>query len=257
MQDIQSQPRGAFRYLTFGCRQAWIEVFLTKWGQFPDGLGPRQRVALHYYLRDAGLLQRDWGDGLSTIGQLLRPALESHSTAVWEVIWTNWTMSSALFSWWATLPSGEYTRDQCLVALAARLSTSTDRSVRDALCALVATLRQTPIGWALGQGLVASSGRSWRILKTEPGLPVSWWALYSIATLFPTGIIVSQNNNSARGRVAQVLGVSNQVLASALEALWQPDLFTIHQEGEGQLQVRLVPGVTPEIILRRWIQEDN
>jgi hypothetical protein len=254
--EVRDQPHGAFRYLTFGCRQTWVETLLAKGGSVPDSLGPKQLVALHCYLRDAGLVG-DVGDVLSTTGQLLRLALESHSTATWKVIWTNWSLGSALFSWWATVPCGEYTRDRCLVLLADRLHVSTDRSIRDALAALVATLRQTPVGGALGQGLVVRSGRSWRILKTGSDLPVSWWALYSIAMLSPTTGAVISRDRFNHSRIAQVLGVDDRVVATALESLWQPDLCSISREGEDLVHLHLMPGVTPEIVLQRWIREEQ
>ena len=164
MLGIQGQPQGAFRYLTFGCRKMWVEASLVKEGDPPEGLGSRQLVALRNYLRDAGLLQ-DGGYGLSTTGQLLQLALRSHLAATLQVICANWTQHSALFSWLATVPRGEYTRDQCLASLAEILYTSAERSIRDALSALVATLRQTPVGEVFGQGLVVDSGHTWRILK--------------------------------------------------------------------------------------------
>ena len=252
MLGIQGQPQGAFRYLTFGCRQMWVEASLVKEGDPPEGLGSRQLVALRNYLRDAGLLQ-DGGDGLSTTGQLLQLALRSHLAATWQVIWANWTQHSALFSWWATVPRGEYTRDQCLASLAERLYTSAERSIRDALSALVATLRQTPVGEVFGQGLVVDSGHTWRILKMGPQPPVSWWALYSLALVTPTGILIHPDDKGRRSSVAQVLGVDDRVLAAALESLWQPDLYTVSRESDGLVRVRLIPGVTPESVLRRWI----
>jgi hypothetical protein len=252
---VRDQPQGAFRYLTFGCRQTWVEVFLANEGHLPEGLGPRQLTALHNYLHDAGLL-RNGASGLTPTGRLLQLALHSHSTATWQVIWANWTQHSALFSWWATLPCGQYSRDQCLASLSQTLCNSAERSIRDALSALVATLRHTPIADVLGQGTVVDSGRTWRILKTGPRQPISWWAIYTLALVCPTTMLMYPNNKGSTNAVAQVLGVSDSVLAAALESLWQPDLCTVSRDVAGSIRINLIPGVTPERILRRWIAKE-
>ena len=249
----RSRTSGAFRYLTFGCHRTWLETCIARGGVLPEYLGPNQAVALRHYLRDGGLFQGR-GLELSETGVLLS-TLPSGSIVTWEVVWVNWTQRSPLFAWWASLPGGEYSRDQCIALLSGWLRDSTKRSVRDALCALVGTLRDSPVGTTLGQGPVMDAGRTWRIRRTGPLLPVSWWALYSASLICPAGMIIQSDDGGDPSGVATALGVSNRALMGALESLWQPDLFTMSRDSMGTVHVELAPGLTSEGVLRRWITD--
>jgi hypothetical protein len=247
------------RYETFGLQTEWVKGFLRAPASFvhTDYLGPRQRVALKRYLGDIGIC--DAKQNLTPIGELLSETLQGPKWAdyAWGCMWASLCAEVPVFAWYSALANRVWTPQELLEAMEANWPEASERTLRNARSELLGTIKYTPIGVALGQGLPMPSCGRGVIEKRGADKVSAYWALFCIALLEPEGLTIPLDSNSARGRVAQVLGVSNQVLASALEALWQPDLFTIHQEGEGQLQVRLVPGVTPEIILRRWIQEDN
>lgn len=253
MMSNQGQPRGAFRYLTFGCRQTWVEESVAQMGAIPKTLGPPQAIALHNYLTDAGVLERGT-HRLSETGQLLS-LLKPGTLTMWQVIWTNWAWRSPLFSWWATVPNGEYSRDQCLDLLSRHLRGSAERSVRDALCALAGTLRDTPIGALLGQGIVKGVGRGWTILKTGSRSIAPWWAVYSASLLVPRGAPIFGNDNDCCNSVGEVLGVSDSSLVAAFGSLWRPDLFEVSKEGAGSVRITLAPDLTPERVLKTWIAQ--
>ncbi len=52
--------KGFKRYQTFGLRQHWLEDFLKRGEDWlrNNTLGPIQKIAMHYYLRDAELLDK-------------------------------------------------------------------------------------------------------------------------------------------------------------------------------------------------------
>jgi len=253
MRTNQSQIKGAFRYLSFGCRQAWVEESLAGMGAIPANLGPRQAMALQCYLTDAGLLEPR-ANALTETGQLLS-VLGPGSSIIWQVIWTNWVLRSPLFSWWATVPNGLYSREQCLESLSRHLHGSAERSIKDALCALVGTLRNTPVGALLGQGTVTGVGRGWTVLKTGPRAVTPWWAVYSAYLLVRGDVVLLTSDEDCRNTVANSVGVDGRSLAAAFESLWRPDLFRISREAAGSVHITLVSGLTPERVLRAWIAE--
>lgn len=118
---------------------------------------------------------------------------------------------------------------------------------------LLGTLRYTPIGEDLGQGIrVRSNGRD-AVDKQGLERVSGYWVLFCTTVMCPRGLTISADGKGSRSSVAQVLGVDDRVLAAALESLWQPDLYTVSRESDGLVRVRLIPGVTPESVLRRWI----
>lgn len=247
--------RGIHRYETFGLHAAWVVGFLTEpaTSRSVDYLGPRQRLALRRYLQDAGIC--DGANDLTLIGRLLSETTGDPrwSKYAWPCVWTFLCTTAPIFRWYAALPSRVWTLEELSQAMHGTWPEASVRTLYNARSELLGTLRYTPIGEDLGQGIRVRSNGSDAVDKQGPERVSGYWVLFCTTVMCPRGLTISADGKGSRSSVAQVLGVDDSMLAAALESLWQPDLCTVSRENDGLVRVRLIPGVTPESVLRRWI----
>lgn len=147
--------RGMNPYQHFGLRQAWLEHFMTEGVScFEKGvLGTRQYDGLKVWLKESNLLIANKDKTLSTTPLFDKlKNFGSYNPFTWAVIWANLCYNSTICRWYclnaelgATYEKGD---------LVVMLGDSYSKSNREnAITALTETLRQSPIGSALKQGL--------------------------------------------------------------------------------------------------------
>lgn len=249
--------KGIHRYETFGLHAAWVGGFLggPSSCRSVDCLGPRQRLALKRYLQDAGICDRT--SDLTPIGCLLSETVGDPrwSEYAWPCIWTFLCTTAPVFRWYATLPNRVWTLEELSWAMHDMWPGVSPRTLYNARLELLGTLRYTPIGEGLGQGIRVGTTAASAVEKRGPDGLSAYWALFGIAVMCPHGLVLPAADGHYRSDVAQVLGVSDGILSTALESLWQPDLFTVSRDGGGFVHADLRSGVTPETVLRRWINQ--
>lgn len=178
--------KGMNRYQHFGFRRQWLEHFF----QFREDcfamkqLGTRQYDALKVWTREAGLLTAaNKGEKSGTVTPLfekLQP-LGAGNPLTWAVIWTNLAYSSTICKWYMVCaPSGEIYEKNDLVLM---LSDDYSKSSRDnAVTALLETLRHSPIGSVLKQGIpIPAGGNTYKYSKQgwqAPDAVIILYALY-------------------------------------------------------------------------------
>lgn len=158
-------PEGVFTnmksldpYHGFGFRQAWLTHFMDDGLEcFTKGiLGTVQYAALKTWLRNADMIDMQKTGNTNTISitplgaKLIQ--MGSYNPFTWAVIWANLCYNSTICRWYclnaelgATYEKGD---------LVVMLGDSNSKSNREnAITALTETLRQSPIGSALKQGL--------------------------------------------------------------------------------------------------------
>lgn len=159
-----------FKYNTFGLRQEWLYDFFNKGLLFfqNNSLGPRQIQAFIYYLRDSELIDKK--KNLTPLFHILRSVYFKegiNSQILWGIVWINLCFNSPLYSWWTTLPTGNYTRERLINNLILSYGKN-NKSIRSGLSSIKETLTKSQIGELLGQGLPDKKGR---IIKeiSKPG----------------------------------------------------------------------------------------
>jgi phosphoadenosine phosphosulfate reductase len=176
--------KGMNRYQTFGFRKPWLEHFFEyKSDCFTMGqLGNRQYDSLKVWLREARLLSvanKGEKTGMPTpLFEKLEP-LGPSNPLTWAVIWANLAYNSIIVKWYMLyVPSGEvYEKDELIFMLGDDYSQST----RDnAVTALLETLRHSPIGSVLKQGIPIGSGNSFKYAKQGWETPEAVAILYSL-----------------------------------------------------------------------------
>ena len=176
--------KGMNRYQHFGFRRPWLEHFF-EYGTncFTTGqLGNRQYDALRVWLREADLLTPSSKGEKSGVPTLLcdrlRP-LGAGNPLVWAIIWINLAYMSIITKWYMLFAqSGEtYDKAQLVFMLGDDYSPST----RDnAVTALLETLRHSPIGAVLKQGIPIPDGTSFKYIKQGWDSPEALAILYAL-----------------------------------------------------------------------------
>jgi phosphoadenosine phosphosulfate reductase len=204
--------KGMNRYQTFGFRRPWLEHFF-EYGTdcFTTGqLGNRQYDALRVWLREGDLLtpsSKGEKSGVPTVlCERLKP-LGAGNPLVWAIIWTNLAYSSIITKWYMLYAqSGEtYNKAELVFMLGDDYSPST----RDnAVTALLETLRHSPIGAVMKQGIPIPDGASFKYIKQgwdNPEVIAVLYALYKYAeetgkyTTTLTSLENARGNAEAKG----------------------------------------------------------
>ncbi len=176
--------KGMNRYQHFGLRRPWLEhFFMNRENCFTMGsLGNRQYDSLKVWLREGGLLTASRkGDksGIPTpLFEKVQP-LGAGNPLTWAIIWTNLAYNSIIVKWYMlNAPAGEIYEKNDLVFL---LGDDFSKSTRDnAVTALLETLRHSPIGTVLKQGIPIPSGNSYKFSKQGWNTPDAIAILYAL-----------------------------------------------------------------------------
>lgn len=176
--------KGMNRYQHFGLRRPWLEHFFEyKENCFTLGqLGVRQYDSLKVWLRESGLLTVKRKSEKSGVPTLLFEKLEpltAGNPLVWAVIWTNLAYHSIIAKWYMLhAPIGEIYEKNDLVFM---LGDDYSKSTRDnAVTALLETLRHSPIGTVLRQGIPIPVGRGYKFSRQGWQTPDAVAILYAL-----------------------------------------------------------------------------
>ena len=164
--ELEFSLRGMSGYHNFGFRQSWLQHFFDYGIEcFMQGqLGNRQYDSLRVWLREAGLLMslgRREGN-LSMTDLATELAIRgAGSPLVWGIIWANLARSSAIVRWYThnALLGRTYTRVDLITLLGGGYSL---RTRTNAISSLSETLRHSPIGSVLQQGVPSAWGASYQ-----------------------------------------------------------------------------------------------
>ena len=150
--------KGLDPYHHFGFRQPWLVHFMESGTDcFSQGvLGTVQYSALKTWLKDAGMLEVvKTGNASNAVTTALGEKLTSmgpYNPFVWAIIWANLTYNSTICHWYCLNAEigATYEKGDLVVMLGDQFSKA---NRENAITALTETLRYSPIGDALKQGL--------------------------------------------------------------------------------------------------------
>lgn len=147
-------------YQHFGFRQAWMEHFMTEGlACFEKGvLGNRQYEGLKVWLKESGFIQDDKEENKKSKAMTITPlgnkliALGAYNPFVWAIVWANLAYESTICRWYClNAEVGATYRKEDLVAMLGNVAS--EKTKENAVTALFETLRLSPIGDALKQGI--------------------------------------------------------------------------------------------------------
>lgn len=225
--------KGMNRYQHFGLRQEFLEHFFEyKTDCFSmNVLGTRQYDALKVWLKEAELINpankgKNSGAPTELFDKLEQ--LGPFNPLTWAVIWTNLAYNSIICKWYMlyTTPGEVYEKGDLVFMLGDDYSQST----RDnAVTALFETLRFSPIGNVLKQGIPISIGNSYKYVRQ------GWESADAIAILYSlyrwaekTGnytfslrqMVATRGNDSVAGvDPGAVFGIADDTLKEILQSI--------------------------------------
>lgn len=147
--------KGMNPYQHFGLRQAWLEHYMDDGVRcFSMGvLGNRQYEGLKAWLRESGLLATNKDKSLMTtvLFEKIKP-FGSYNPFTWAIIWANLCYNSVISRWYClnSEVGATYEKGDLVVMIGESYSKS---SRENAITALTETLRMSPIGASLKQGI--------------------------------------------------------------------------------------------------------
>lgn len=175
--------KGMNPYQHFGFRQPWLEHYISEGIEcFSQGiLGNRQYEALKVWLKEANLLavNKDKTMEKTALCNKLE-AFGSYNPFTWAIIWANLAYNSVISHWYCLNadPGATYEKADLVMMIGENYSKSTREN---AITALTETLRLSPIGSALNQGLpIELSKNTFSYLRDGWATPDAVALLYSL-----------------------------------------------------------------------------
>lgn len=256
--------KGMNRYQHFGFRQPWLEHFMEYGTEcFSMGvLGNRQYDALRVWLREGGLLESVKGEKAGTITPLGQKLIEfsCYNPLTWAVIWANLCYNSIICKWYAL--NGEIGNTYEKSVLVDLLGDDYSLSTRDnAVTSLLETLRHSPIGASLKQGIpIPASATTYTYTRDGWDMPDGIAILYSLYLYAEhTGrysftlaqMAQARNNPESKGvSPADIFGIEAKAFREILQglALQLPEHIRVNFVADLD-NIILVPEVTSLSIL--------
>lgn len=171
------------RYKTFGFRQEWLELYLEDTTSFwtNDRLGVDMFNAFDRWAREINLI-----DGKKAPSSYIEKMKElgGDSPVLWGYFYTNMAYNSPIVNWFVhNVDFGvNYSNESLMLMLGDELK---ERTRKNALASLKDTLKNSPVGWLLGQGEIESKGKQiisiTRIGWVDPDPIVILYTLYMFA----------------------------------------------------------------------------
>lgn len=155
--------KGMNPYQHFGFRQAWLEHFMSEGVEcFGQGiLGNRQYDALKVWLKESRMIESNNKDKTLSITPLGEKLIEfgPYNPVTWAIIWANLAYNSTICHWYCLNAEigATYEKGDLVVMLGENGSKS---SRENAITALTETLRQSPIGSVIKQGMAMEITKS-------------------------------------------------------------------------------------------------
>ena len=174
--------KGLNPYQHFGLRRAWMEHFMDEGIEcFNQGvLGNRQYDALKVWLKEGELIENNKKDKTLSITPLGQKLIKfgAYNPFTWAIVWANLAYNSTICRWYCLNAEigATYEKGDLVVMLGDGASQS---SRENAVTALAETLRLSPIGDALKQGLAIELSKN-----TFSYLRAGWDYPHAVALLY-------------------------------------------------------------------------
>ena len=215
------------RYKTFGFRQEWLELYLEDPAAFweNDRLGVDMFYAFDKWAREILLIDEKKAPS-SFVDKMIE--LGGDSPILWGYFYVNMAYNSPIVNWFIRHVNFgmTYSNESLMLMLGDELK---ERTRKNALTSLKDTLRNSPIGWLLGQGEFEMKGK--QILSitkngwTEPDPIVILYSLYMFAERmegmysFTLSDLLEDNEERAGLSPRAIFGIERETLKPILQGL--------------------------------------
>jgi phosphoadenosine phosphosulfate reductase len=218
--------KGMDRYHHFGFRKEWLSYFFEMLDNFwhSDKLGSLQFGGFRVWLKESEIILNN---SLSELGSIL-VKLGSDDIRTWAIIWTNLAYRSTIIKWFVlnTDYNTRYEPSELMSMLGDDYSQSTRKN---AITSLFETLKSSPIGRELGNGICDFKGKAViGVTRTGWQTPDDITLLYSLYKFaekmnghysFTISELVSDNPDRMGVSPTKLFGISPDDLKRILQGL--------------------------------------
>ncbi len=224
--DTKMNPQKSIdRYKNFGLNEEWLDAFFSNPDGFWEGdhgLNPKYQIpSLRNWLKDAEVI--DEKSQLTPLGKLLYKIYSNNAVLVWEVIWINLSYNSFIVKWFGVRvnPMQTFSSIGLEEMLQAEFPDYKKITVHNAVYQLLRTLKESPIGEALGQYESISKTTAKRIGYDDLSIEALAYSLFRFAE--DRGLnffrVSDLYNPDLESGVAKEFGISKNELVKKLRSL--------------------------------------
>jgi phosphoadenosine phosphosulfate reductase len=249
------------RYGLYGITKSWLNNYFRYGDQFfkTNYLGPHQITCARSWFKDAGLIGHN--SDISLFEHI--SSLGADSPLVWAILWTNLAYASDIVNWYILhINTNErYFKSEFVSKLGPEYPQA---SRNNAVTALLDTLKNTPIGKVLKQGIPTPNGKlnhDFDFMKQSWDSPDILAILYSLYkyvietdeyNITLSELTTINRNNITKGiSPALLFGLDKALLKQTIETLTSdyPDYASVTTVKDGDLFISLYSKWSPMDIL--------
>lgn len=173
------------RYKNFGLKEEWMDEFLIlrdNYWSSNHGLNENYQIpSLKNWLKDAEII--DSKNNITEIGNLLADIREDFPDVVWEITWINLVYNSFIVNWYANNVVKEipFNAHYLEGMISEQYPTYKEKTIHNAVYQVQRTLKESPIGFILGQLETLSNNNMVRHGHNELSTAAIAYSLYRYA----------------------------------------------------------------------------
>lgn len=161
------------RYNTFGLREMWLKFYFANYQTYFENddhqLNVKKQLPIFKkWIIDAGILQA--GKDLPTeLGKIMAEKYVESRLPIWEILWVNLCNDTDLCSWYIANVDfiRSFSREEIDILLGEAFPQYTSTVRENTMKAFQNTLKESPIGSELQQGIILKSGNKVSIARHE------------------------------------------------------------------------------------------
>lgn len=164
--SMRRRSSGIDRYSTFGMRKEWLEGFLNNpktWLE-KNRLGPRQKLAMKWWLKESNLLNPETNEPTRFAGILNMIKSDKYSL-IWELTWVNLSYGSLIVKWYVNnVKFGHYVKKELIEILMNDFPGYSEGTLTNPINALINMFDRSPLGQEMKLGVLEKKGTAVKLI---------------------------------------------------------------------------------------------
>ena len=164
--SMRRKSSGIDRYSTFGMRKEWLEGFLNNpktWLE-KNSLGPKQKLAMKWWLKESNLLDPETNEPTRFAG-ILNVIKSDKYRLIWELTWVNLSYGSLIVKWYVNnVKFGHYVKRELIEILMNDFPGYSEGTLTNPINALINMFDRSPLGQEMKLGVLEKKGTAVKLI---------------------------------------------------------------------------------------------
>ena len=164
--SMRRKSSGIDRYSTFGMRKEWLEGFLNNPKTWLENnrLGPKQKPAMKWWLRESNLLDPETNEPTRFAG-ILNVIKPDEYRLIWELTWVNLSYGSLIVKWYVNnVKFGHYVKKELIEILMNDFPGYSEGTLTNPINALINMFDRSPLGQEMKLGVLEKKGTAVKLI---------------------------------------------------------------------------------------------